>query len=176
MPMGRLATVRLMTPPPINAAIATGLDVWLTPGKIYLTWGGHILGTGQILYGNGATLQLQNQVSQSCSATVYSGSNTLTVTSATGLKVGQMIIVSNKPASQASGRTNFDYQAREISAINGLTVTTSTAWTTTVAGGTVYTTSAIVTLAGTDSRVLDLVINGNRRIRHGSSGGQHGDI
>ena len=146
----------------INAAIATGLDVWLTPGKIYLTWGGHILGTGQILYGNGATLMLANQVSQVCSATVNSGSNTLTVTSATGLKVGQWIIVSNKPvSSQPVGGTNYDYQAREISAINGLTVTTSTAWTTTVAGGTVYTTSAIVTLGGTDGRVLDLVINGN---------------
>ena len=41
------------------------------------------------------------------------------------------------------------------------TATTSTAWTTTVAGGTVDTTSAIVTLGGTDGRVLDLVINGN---------------
>ena len=40
----------------INAAIATGLDVWLTPGKMYLTWGGHVLGTGQMLFGNGATL------------------------------------------------------------------------------------------------------------------------
>ena len=31
----------------VNAAIATGLDVWLTPGKTYLTWGGHVLGVGK---------------------------------------------------------------------------------------------------------------------------------
>ena len=146
----------------INAAIATGLDVWLTPRKTYLTWGGHILGTGQVLMGNGATLYLANQVSQLCSATVNSGSSTLTVYSTTGLKVGQWIIVSNEPVSSAPvGGTNYDYQARMISAINGLTITTSTAWTTTVAGGTVYTTSAILTLGGTDGRVFDLVINGN---------------
>ena len=100
----------------INAAIATGLNVRFTPGKTYLTWGNHWLGTGQSLYGNGATLKLANQVSQACSATVNSGSTTLTVTSATGLKVGQAIVVANAAPGTAVAGTNYDQTYRVISA------------------------------------------------------------
>ena len=31
----------------INSALATGLNVWLTPGKTYLTWGGHFVVLGR---------------------------------------------------------------------------------------------------------------------------------
>ena len=49
---------------------------------------------------------------------------------------------------------------RRIGAINGLTITTSTPWALTVAGGTVYTTGAILQ-TNTDTRVIDLHINGD---------------
>ena len=80
--------------------------------------------------------------------------------SAAGLKVGQSITVANALPDSANGGVNYDVSPRLISAINGLTVTTSMSWALTVAGGTVYTTGVMLTV-GAEGRVLDLVINDN---------------
>ena len=142
-------------------AIATGRALSLQRGKTYLISMPLVLGTGQVLHGNGATIKRANQATTTTTATITSGStNSIAVATGGGakFKVGQRIAVYNG--------SNYSTDAPVIQSIVGDTITTATSFH--LSAGSPWSGTTTVAHAydainvGQDGKIEGLVIDGNK--------------
>lgn len=146
----------------LQAVAALGGPISLKAGATYLLSGGLTLSAGQTLRGNGATLKRAAQFSTTTTTAITANvTNTITVADASGFSVGQTISVING--------TSYDQSNRIIQSIVGNVITTTTAFNLSggagagsVSGTTTVFVSFHVLTMGSDSRLFDLKIDGNR--------------
>src|SRR5207244_8621505 len=139
----------------IRKALATGLHLRFTRGKTYVYSGQLVLQPAQIIFGNGATLKRRAQVQTTTNSSVTAGqTKQIDVADASGLAVGMDITL--------KAGSNYDPNNRTITAINGNTVTVSSAFGINSSGAAnVYSLSHGLYLLD-DCRVYDLIMDGNR--------------
>lgn len=103
------------------SAIATGKNISLRAGKIYLVSKPLVLAVNQCLNGNGATLKRANQATTTTTTGITNATtNSLTVASAASFRVGQKIAVYNG--------ANYSTDAPVIQSIVGNVITTATSF------------------------------------------------
>ncbi len=140
----------------LEAALATGKHVVLTPGATYLHRRCLYMRTaGQMLDGRGATLKRAAQAVTTTATTITQGVTTaITVASTAGFSVGDEIVV------EKSG--TFSTNANTISSIVGSVITVSAPFDTSLSGTTNvrHGWNQLVPYAA-DQRVTNLVLDGN---------------
>lgn len=141
----------------LNSWAASGVNLCLTPGKTYLHRQAINVTTGGIVIdGQGGTLKRAAQVSTTTTTTITSGVTTqITVASATGLVVGDAIVV------EQSG--NYDLTQRFITNIAGTVITVATAFGISLSGTiNVRTGWNQMVVTGHNVQVKNITFDGNK--------------
>lgn len=140
----------------LRAAIASGRNLYCTPGRIYVISGGLTILAGQSFNGQSATIKRATQVSTTTLTSIVAGvTNQITVASTAGFRVGMDINIVNGSIFDRNGN-------RTVSAINGNVITTSTTWSISASGTSTVYSSLTMFNVGQDATLNDIVLDGNR--------------
>jgi hypothetical protein len=138
------------------AAAASGNNIYLTPGKIYLHRRALTMNTnGTTLYGNGATLKRAAQgVTTTTTAITANTTTSITLSSTSGFQVNDQVVI------EQSG--TYDALNPTITSIVGNVITVTPAFGISLSGTTnVRTAWAQVIINGDDCRMTGVVLDGN---------------
>ena len=109
----------------MNSALRTVGDggiLNMIPDKEYLIYGSVLLGAGQAIEGNNATLKRGNQISSALTANYTAGSTTVEVTDGSLFELGMHVNIATAPGLNNNGGLGLPY----ITAISGNTITLNT--------------------------------------------------
>lgn len=148
----------------IRTALATGLNLALTPGKTYIFSGDLVLSDKQILFGNGATLKKAPQVSSTTATPLNGATTTFTLADATGFVVGMNIVFADSTVSTIDlvAADTLSTNDVRITAVDGNNITVGTAPNITNAGTSNVYSASFGVRYGADSTIRDLKVDGNR--------------